>query len=498
MAAYANRLASGGSLEMGCGMTGSDTRAQARRLMSGFQRKALRSITKVLACAAVAVAAVLVPASIGWYDDLPQAGRATIGILVFAALLWVTEAMPAFAVALWVVGLEIAILGHPGGVHAAEGDVEAWRTFVTPWSSPLIWLFLGGFVLAHCCAKTGLDRQMATSLLSRVGPRPGLLLGLVMAGTFVFSMFMSNTATAAMMMAVLAPLGAGAATDDRRLRGIFLAVAVAANLGGMGTIIGSPPNAIAAGQLSPELRPDFLRWMLIGLPPALVLVGVSYLWIRLRYFRGMAPEDVPTLEPVDVSADSPHARLNRWLVAGVFTVTVLMWMGESIHGIPSPVISFIPIIVLAVTGVMGHDDIRGLPWDILLLLFGGMSLGIAVQETGVAAWMAGLVPEGWSAVALVSAVGLMTVVLSNLMSSTATASILVPVGIGLVATSASAAMALAVALSCPLAMCLPISTPPNAVAFATGRVKTVDLLGIGLLLAVVGPVVVIPWVLWML
>jgi sodium-dependent dicarboxylate transporter 2/3/5 len=467
--------------------------------MSGFRRTAILSIAKVAACAAVAVAVAVVPAGWGWYDGLPAAGRATLGILVLAALLWVTEAMPAFAVALLAVGLEIAILGRPGGLHAAEGDTEAWRRFVSPWASPLIWLFLGGFVLAQSCAKSGLDRRMATVLLSRVGPRPNVLLAVVMGGTFVLSMFMSNTATAAMMLAVLAPLGAGVATNDLRIRGIFLAVAVAANLGGMGTIIGSPPNAIATNQLAGDQRPDFLGWMRLGLPPALVLTSVAFLWIRLRYFRGLKPEDVPGLPPEQGSGrGSPRERLNRWIVAGVFGVTVLMWMSEALHGIPSPVISFIPIIVLSVTGVMEHEDIRQLPWDVLLLLFGGMSLGIAVQDTGVADWMAGLVPSAWNAALLIPAIALLAIVLSNLMSNTATASILVPVGIGLVAGSAGPAMAVVIALCCSLAMCLPISTPPNAVAFASGRVRTADLLGVGLVLAVAGPLVVIPWVMWML
>lgn len=466
--------------------------------MSGFHRQALRSIAKVAACAAVAAAVVLVPAEWGWYDGLSEAGRATLGILVLAALLWVTEAMPAFAVALLAVGLEIAILGRPGGLHADEGDVEAWRRFVSPWASPLIWLFLGGFVLAQSCAKSGLDRRMATALLTRVGPRPGVLLAVVMGATFVLSMFMSNTATAAMMMAVLAPLGAGVATDDKRIRGIFLAVAVAANLGGMGTIIGSPPNAIATSQLAGEQRPDFLGWMLLGLPPALLLAGAAFLWIRLRYFRGLAAKDVPGLPPEPERKATPRGRLNRWIVGAVFTVTVAMWMSEALHGIPSPVISFIPIIVLSVTGVMEHEDIRSLPWDVLLLLFGGMSLGIAVQDTGVADWMAGLVPPSWNAALLIPAIALLAILLSNLMSNTATASILVPVGIGLVSGAANAAMAVVIALCCSLAMCLPISTPPNAVAFASGRVKTVDLLGIGLVLAVLGPLVVIPWIQWMM
>jgi sodium-dependent dicarboxylate transporter 2/3/5 len=310
-------------------------------------------------------------------------------------------------------------------------------------------------------------------------------------------MFMSNTATAAMMMAVLAPLGAGAATDDKKLRGIFLAVAVAANLGGMGTIIGSPPNAIAASQLTADQRPDFLHWMLLGMPPALLLIGIAFLWIRTRYLKDLITSELPHLHARQDTAANPRDHLNRGLVVGVFTVTVLLWMSEALHGIPSPVISFIPIIVLAITGVMDADDIRGLPWDVLLLIFGGMSLGAAVQETGVADWMASQVSPSWGVPALVLACALLAVLLSNLMSNTATASVLVPVGIGLVPTASNATMAVALALCCSLAMCLPISTPPNAVAYASGRVETRDLLEIGLLLAVVGPLVVIPWVLWM-
>jgi sodium-dependent dicarboxylate transporter 2/3/5 len=479
------------------GVNGTDTRAEARRLMTGYHRRALRSLAKVLACGGVAAAVVLFPGKWGWYHELAASGQVTIGILVFAALLWITEAMAAYAVALMVVGLEIALLGRPGGLFAPAGDTEAWRRFVDPWSSPLIWLFLGGFVLARGCAKTGLDQRMAIALLARVGPSPGRLLAWVMAGTFVLSMFMSNTATAAMMMAVLAPLGIGASADDRKLRGIFLAIAVAANLGGMGTIIGSPPNAIASGQLAPEQRPDFLRWMILGLPPALALGGVAFLWIRFRYFTGEAAEVVPTLPPVETQAETPRNRTHRWMVALVFGVTVLMWMTESLHGIPSPVVSFIPIILLVITGVLEHEDVRSLPWDVLLLLFGGMSLGVAVRDTGVADWMAGLVPGALGATTLVFLCGMLALLLSNLMSNTATASILVPVSIGLVPAASSVPMAVALALCCSMAMCLPISTPPNAVAYASGRLKTADLLGVGLLLAIVGPLVVIPWVLWM-
>src|SRR5690606_18258415 len=152
---------------------------------------------------------------------------------------------PAFAVSLLVIALEIALLGRPGGVWA-EGPND-WEIFIQPWASPLLWLFFAGFVLAAGAVKTGLDRTMALAVLSRIPPRPRWILLGVMTITFVFSMFLSSRATAAMMVAVVAPLVATLDKDDPFARGLLLGVAFAASLGGMGTLIGTPPNAIAAG-----------------------------------------------------------------------------------------------------------------------------------------------------------------------------------------------------------------------------------------------------------
>ena len=209
-----------------------DTRAQAKRLLGSFERSELQGIAKTLACGLLALAVVFVPgmSGAGLYDSLSPGGRATLGILVFAAALWVTEAMPAFAVALLVIGLQIAVLGHPGGVWAKEGDSKAWTTFVEPWASPTMWLFFGGFVLAHACSKTQLDRWLAGMVLGRFSNSPARLAAAVMAITFVFSMFMSNTATAAMMIAVTAPVLASLPKGSRIAKGLVLAVAAGANL----------------------------------------------------------------------------------------------------------------------------------------------------------------------------------------------------------------------------------------------------------------------------
>ncbi len=408
--------------------------------------------------------------------------------MVFAAALWVTEAMPAFAVALLVIGLQIAILGQPGGVWAAEGDTKAWTTFVQPWSSPTMWLFLGGFVLAHGCSKTQLDKWLAGMVLGRFATNPAKLVAGVMAITFIFSMFMSNTATAAMMIAVTAPILADLPKDSRLAKSIVLAVATGANLGGIGTIIGTPPNAIAAGQLMGKV--DFMKWMAIALPPALLLAAAVYFLIWRIYIRNSG-------EKADICLDSSvesTARLKRHriIVMIVFTVTVAMWMGESFTGIPSPVVSFIPIVALAVSGVIGARDMRVLPWDVLLLLAGGLSLGVGVEVTGLAEWFASHVPGNLGTFSITIVFSLLGLFLSNLMSNTAAAALLIPLAASIARDADVTLVTIAIAISCSAAMALPISTPPNAIAHSTERLSSRDFLIPGLLVAA-GMALVLPW-----
>ena len=151
-----------------------DTRAQAKRLLGSFEGSERRGMAKTTGCLILALTIVFLPDLIGWslFAGLGNGGKAALGIMVFAAALWVTEAMPAFAVALLVIGLQIGILGNPGGVWAAEGDTKAWTTFVEPWSSPTMWLFLGGFVLAHASSKTQLDKWLAGMVLGRFATSP--------------------------------------------------------------------------------------------------------------------------------------------------------------------------------------------------------------------------------------------------------------------------------------------------------------------------------------
>jgi sodium-dependent dicarboxylate transporter 2/3/5 len=470
-----------------------DTRRLGRRIIGTFQHSVPASLIRILGALAasgfilVAVRHELIPGS----GDLSASGRNMLFILMLAAGLWMTEAIPAFAVSLLVIAMEIAILARPGA--AISGDTLSWETFIHPWSSPLIWLFLGGFVLAHAAVKTGLDSIVARRIIGLFGNRPHFLLFGVMAVTFVLSMFMSNTATAAMMLALLGPVINSLQPSDPYGKGLSLGVAMAAAVGGMGTIIGTPPNAIAAQALSESSPISFLTWMTIGLPPAvaLFLLAWGYLCIRFPARQERIPvEAVMRSQGATVPAAAP--KWNLFIVLAVFLFVVVMWLFETAHGIPAPVVAFFGIAALSVMGVVTAADMRSLPWDVLILMAGGLALGAGVEKTGLAQWMVGLIPDDLTGSLLVVLFAVMAVLMSNFMSNTATASILVPV-VAAFAVGSSQTLVLPVALCCSCAMILPVSTPPNAVAFAGGNLKPGDFIPGGILMALLGPVIIYLW-----
>lgn len=464
-----------------------DERWNARRILQQLEIRPRKEPIKFLLSLGVAALVSLVPS----YEGLSSAGVWTMFIMVLAAALWISEAIPAFAVALLVIGLEIAILGRPGGVFATEPG--QWKMFVAPWASPVIWLFFGGFVLAAAAARTGLDRWLSRMVIAKCGDKPSRLLFGVMAITFCFSMFVSNTATTAMMVAVTAPLVASLPRDEPFAKAILLGVPFAAGIGGMGTIIGSPPNAIAHGMLAGEV--NFVEWMVIGVPPASVLFLVLWRFLLWRH-----PAQTERLNVGLLNNDaSPQELLPVWQRLAVmltFFATVALWMTGPLHGIPTPVISFVPITIFAVIGVLGSREVRHLHWDILLLLTGGLSLGVAVQETGLAEWFVSRIPTGtMGALAITVVLAYLCAVLSNFMSNTAAANIIIPIAAAFSETPV--AIVLPIALAASTAMCLPVSTPPNAIAYAQGKLDSREFLPGGILIAIIGPLLAVLWTRWL-
>lgn len=463
-----------------------DTRANILTLLGRFEFSSGRALLKAVTCTGVAALVAWLPS----HPGLSAPGRSALFILLVAAGLWLTEAAAAFAVALVVIGLEIVLLGQLG--HGA--DPESWLRFLRPWSSPIIWLFIGGFSLARGATRTGLDRVMAARVLEWSRGDPGRTLLGTMGLTFTLSMFMSNTATTAMMMATVGPLVGGVLRGTPFSRAMLLGIPVAANLGGMGTLIGSPPNAIAAAALEPSRPLGFSTWMLATLPTALVLLAIVLVDLRGRYPAGDVRLELKALEtPENLE---PLAVLPRWkqlLVMGVFFLTVGLWMTGELHGLPVPVVSFLPITVFAAAGVLEDRDVRGFPWDVLLLVTGGLALGVAVAETGLAQWLVGFVPVdslGRFTVALV--LTYLCTVLSNFMSNTAAANILVPLAAAL-GGETDPSLVVPIAVGASAAMCLPISTPPNALAFASGQLATREFLRPGLLVGLLAPPLAVGW-----
>ena len=471
-----------------------DTRRAARRFVAAVEFDDVGALLRVLGCLLAAGLIAFLP---DW-PGLDPASRRCLFILVLAAGLWATEAIPAFAVAFLVIGLSILLLGRPDGVFVGPDEPDRWQIFIAPFASPLIWLFLAGFILAEAAARTGLDRTLAGMVFRAAGSRATAVLVAAMGITFVLSMFMSNTATAAMMIAVIAPVLRTLPQGHSFRPALPLGIAVSANLGGMGTLVGTPPNAIAAGFITRAGADlSFLDWMALGLPPALLLAGVLGTFLVYRYRAAGLFLDRRAL--ASAQETGPRAPVwQRGIVVMVFSVTLLLWMfGPA----PAAVVAFVPITVLSITGVIGIAEIRQLRWDVLILMAGGLSLGVAVTETGLATWLVDGLPIGGLGLLGAGLVfALLTAFLSNFMSNTAAANILVPLGAAAAMSvgGAPGILPVIIALSASTAMCLPIATPPNAIAYSTGELKARAFLLPGLLLGLLTPLVTVPWVTWLL
>ncbi len=417
-------------------------------------------------------------------------------IFVLAAGLWMTEALPLFATSLLVIGLQLILLANPGGwagLGFESGSSPSYRTILQSAADPVLLLFFGGFLLARAAVNEGVDRSMSALLLKPFGEKPASALAGVLAVTALFSMFMSNTATAAMMVALVAPMLSAMPKDEPFRRALMLGVAFAASVGGMGTPIGSPPNAVAVGQMQQAgLRTSFLEWMLVAVPLVVAVLVVAW-WLLWRYFRPRDPALRVVYEPATVGR-------RGWFVVGVFTVTVMLWLSDHWHGLPSSVVALLPAIALTASRTLNRDDLNSLQWNVLILIAGGLALGEGMTLTGLDRLIVSGLPlgEGTALWALAAALVAVTVVLSTFMSNTAAANLLLPIGITAAASFADAGaarvIAMSIALSAAMAMALPISTPPNAIVYGRNEFSVAELAKLGLMIGVAGVALILLFV----
>lgn len=402
-------------------------------------------------------------------------------ILLLASFLWVSESIPVFAVSFLIMGYSIYFLDdwNPSTIN------PTWQNYISQWSSTVMWLFLGGFILAEAAQKTKFDKYFSKHVIVRFGTQPKYLLLGVMLTTGVLSMFISNTATTVMMIAIVQPVIHTLKSDDPYRKALLLGIATSATFCGMGTIIGSAPNAIAVGNMAESgIDFSFIDWMLVGVPVSLFLLFVS--WFLLLRIHPPQKDKIVFEVNDEIDNNSPAFRV----VSITFLATVLLWITSGFHGISVSVIAFIPIIAMTISGILGPKDIRNIPWDTLILIVGGLILGDIIRDTQLAELFVKYFPKLGSAIVLLLIMGIFTSALSNLMSNTAAAGILIPI-ISAMLPLYPIQASLIIGLCSSTAMILPISTPPNSIVYSTGNISLRDFQKIGVWLGLIGVVLTV-------
>ena len=417
-------------------------------------------------------------------------------ILFLSIALWVTEAIPPFAVGILIIGFLVFSIGND--------EPENAKKYVQTWSDSVIWLFLGGFFLAEGMKKTGLDKDLLKITVPKFGERSDvILLGLMML-TAVLSMLMSNTATTAMMIATITPILKSLGSKAALSKNLLIGIPAAAAIGGMGTIIGSAPNAIVVGALEGVgISVSFLEWMLFGIPIALILIFIFwYVLLKRNPIKTKTLQLSHLFNTAEERLHHKHAKLHKRITIIILVGTLVLWLTSGFTGIPVAAVSAVPIVGLTMFSIIESDEVRSLPWDTLMLVAGGLALGLAVQEQGLAQYFVGLIPVSHiNLYVLYTAFGLLTVIFSNIMSNTATATIFIPIAISLVISmdvSNAITLPMIIGLSASCALLLPVSTPPNAIAFSTGMLKQSDFRLGGVFVGLFGPLVVILWCIFMI
>ncbi|KHT42456.1 SLC13 family permease [Vibrio sinaloensis] len=455
-------------------------------------------LVKLLICFSLPIGVLFMPIDAIPIDDLTFIQHRLLAIFLLAALLWVLEPVPVFATSILIIALELIMISDKG-LHWFRtppaghdlGELMQYTDIFSAFSSPIIILFMGGFALAIAASKYELDNNLARVLLKPFGHQPRFIMLGLMLITAVFSMFMSNTATTVMMLALLGPIVASAPKGDLGIKALVLCIPIAANTGGIATPIGTPPNAIALQYLTGENSIDFLSWMMMGLP--FVVVQLTIAWFLLQK---LFPSSQATMT---LKLDGQFQKNWRAIVVYItFAATILLWMTTKLHGMNTYVVSIIPLAVFTLTGIMGKPELKQINWDVLWLVAGGIAIGIGLDKTGLAAALAHAIDyEALSPVAVVITMSIVCWLMANFMSNTATANLLMPIAaaIGASMESLSAVgglqgLLVVVAFSASLGMILPVSTPPNSLAYSTGLIESKDMAKTGVIIGVIGLLIV--------
>ncbi len=472
---------------------------QNRKKDPKYKKSVSSTLIRLAVPIIVSLAILLMPVSAFGIEGLTIIEKRVIAVFVFATLMWIMEGVSAWVTSTMVIVLllftcsDSALWLFREGYEAEQlGTLIKYNSLLNCYADPIIMLFLGGFILAIAATKTGMDGALARILLKPFGTNSNfVLLGFIVV-TGIFSMFLSNTATAAMMLTFLAPVLKALPADGKGKIALAMAIPLAANVGGLGTPIGTPPNAIALKYLNDpaglNLNMGFGEWMMFMLPFTIVVLFLGWLLLmKLFPFKQ---------KRIELKIEGEAKKDWRSIVVYItFALTVLLWITDKYTGVNSNVVAMLPIGVFCAIGVIGRRDLEEINWSVLWMVAGGFALGVALNETGLAKHLISSIPfDTWPVMAVLIGGGLLCYAMSNFISNTASAALLVPI-LGTVGTAMGgqlepfggvAVMLIGVAIGSSMAMILPISTPPNALAHSTGFIQQKDMMKVGIWVGIIG------------
>lgn len=438
-------------------------------------------------------------------DGLNEMAWRTAAVAILMATWWITEAIPIAATSL------IPIVLFPILGISPIGDAT------TPYANPLVFLFMGGFIIAIAMQTWGLHKRIALNIVNLMGVKPSsIIIGFIIASAFL-SMWVSNTATALMMLPIaVSVLHFIENTKEDDNSGVtnfeivlLLSIAYACNIGGIGTLIGTPPNALMAAFMLDNygIEIGFAQWMMIGVPLVLLLLPIMYI-VLSRLIFPIKMQELPGGKSIILNQLEKLGKIStpEFRVAIVFTTTALLWIfrpliSEIVPGLSDAGIAITAGLVLFLipNGKNGGDsllqwsNLKDLPWGILILFGGGLSLASAINSTGLAAWI-GQGVSGLDAlpiIILLLVVILIVIFLTEITSNTATAAAFIPIlasaAVGIGQNPFLFVIPAAIAASC--AFMLPVATPPNAIIYGSGKVSIPQMAKAGILLNIIVSVI---------
>jgi sodium-dependent dicarboxylate transporter 2/3/5 len=466
-----------------------------RHMRKYYPTNAYKRFLKIVIVAIVTLLLWNMPAEWFGIQNLTVIQQRIIAIFAFATLMWILEIVSSWATSIAIIVLMLLFCTDSGispMVNEEEvGKLLSYKGVMACFADPIIMLFIGGFVLAIAATKTGLDAQLAKVLLRPFGTKSEMVLLGFLLITGLFSMFVSNTATAAMMLTFLTPVFRQLPPEGKGRIALAMSIPVAANLGGMGTPIGTPPNTIALKYLNdPEglnMGLGFGQWMMFMFPLVILLLFISWR-LLIKFFPF-------TQKTVELEIDGGMEKgFQSKVVIVTFILTIALWLSDQFTGINSNTVAMIPFCIFALTGVINKRDLEQINWSVIWMVAGGFALGYGLNASGLAANAVESIPFGdFSPLLILIMGGAICYVLSNFISNSATAALLMPIlavvcgamGDKLAPIGGTGTVLIGVAIAASSAMILPISTPPNALAFATGYVQQKDMSKIGIIMGVI-------------